>query len=41
MHSPAPSAPAAIRGSRSIRAGITLLPLSPAAEHTHPLEVVA
>lgn len=38
LHSPAPSAPAAIRGSR---AGITLLPLAPAAEPSHPLEVVA
>ncbi|WNM29240.1 hypothetical protein RKE30_01865 [Streptomyces sp. Li-HN-5-11] len=41
MPSPAPSAPAAIRGSRSIRAGIALPPLTQAAEHSHPPEVVA
>ncbi|WP_301554692.1 hypothetical protein [Streptomyces sp. P3] len=41
MHSPAPSAPAAIRGNRSSHAGIALLPLNPAAEHTHPLRVAA
>ncbi|MEU2900998.1 hypothetical protein ACWC4E_28235 [Streptomyces sp. NPDC001273] len=41
MHSPAPNAPAAIRGSRSIRAGITLLPPAPATVHAHPLGVIA
>ncbi|MEU8805104.1 hypothetical protein ACN6K5_004509 [Streptomyces violaceoruber] len=41
MPSPAPSAPTAIRGSRSIRADIALPSLAPAAEHSHPLGVVA
>ncbi|MFJ4721957.1 hypothetical protein [Streptomyces luteogriseus] len=41
MHSPAPIAPAAQRGSRSIRAGIALLLLAPATEQSHPLGVVA
>jgi hypothetical protein len=30
-----------MRGSRSIRAGIAVLPLAPAAEHSHPLGVAA
>jgi hypothetical protein len=30
-----------MRGTRSIHAGIALLPLAPAAEHWHPLEVLA
>ena len=41
LHSPAPSAPAAIRGTRTIRSGIALLLLAPATEHSHPLGVVA
>ncbi len=41
LPSPAPSVPAAIRGSRSIRSGIALLPPAPATEHSHQLGVVA
>ncbi|MFI1410915.1 hypothetical protein ACH4Y0_13565 [Streptomyces sp. NPDC020707] len=41
MPSLAPIAPAPVRGSRSSRADIVLLPLAPADEHSHPLEVVA
>ncbi|WP_302832486.1 hypothetical protein [Streptomyces sp. GbtcB6] len=41
MHSPAPSAPAAIHGSRSIRSGIALLPPATATVYSHPLGVVA
>ncbi|MFD3910727.1 hypothetical protein [Streptomyces sp. NPDC058603] len=49
MPSPAPIVPAVIRDSRSLRASIVLLtavtfallPLAPAAEHSHPLEGIA
>ncbi|MFI2718361.1 hypothetical protein ACH5AI_18720 [Streptomyces collinus] len=41
MHSPAPSAPTAIRGSRSIRADSALPLLAPATKPSHPLGAVA
>ncbi|MGQ4400107.1 hypothetical protein ACN6K4_006281 [Streptomyces hayashii] len=41
MPSPAPRAPDSTHRGRSIRVGIALLPLAPAADHSHPLEVVA
>lgn len=41
LHSPAPSAPAAIRGSRSSRAGIALLPPATATEYSQPVGVIA